>query len=165
MNNQILSEEKIEKILKRLAFQIIENNFLESEIVLVGISGQGMQMARNLKEFMYSIRPEIKSTVCELFIDKHQPVRSDIKMDTDLKKLEDSVIVLVDDVLNTGRTTAYALSYLLQLSLKKLETAVLVNRQYTRFPVAATYSGISLSTTLDDHIEVKLDKEVGAYLY
>ncbi len=165
MNNQILSEEKIEKILKRIAFQIIENNFLESEIVLVGISGQGMQMARNLKEFMYSIRPEIKSTVCELFIDKHQPVRSDIKMDTDLKKLEDSVIVLVDDVLNTGRTTAYALSYLLQLSLKKLETAVLVNRQYTRFPVAATYSGISLSTTLDDHIEVKLDKEVGAYLY
>ena len=165
MNNQILSEEKIEKILKRIAFQIIENNFLESEIVLVGISGQGMQMARNLKEFMYSIRPEIKSTVCELFIDKLQPVRSDIKMDTDLKKLEDSVIVLVDDVLNTGRTTAYALSYLLQLSLKKLETAVLVTRQYTRFPVAATYSGISLSTTLDDHIEVKLDKEVGAYLY
>jgi pyrimidine operon attenuation protein/uracil phosphoribosyltransferase len=165
MNNQILSQEKIDKILKRIAFQVIENNFQEESICLVGISGQGYQMALRLKQLIPSIKSDITVEVFELYIDKAKPVREDIHLNTELEQLRDQVVIIVDDVMNTGRTEIYALAYLLQLSLKKVETAVLVNRQHTRFPVAATYSGISLSTTLDDHIEVKLEDEVGAYLY
>ena len=131
----------------------------------MGISGQGMRMTQFLQSFIQEIKPDLTIHIHELFIDKNQPVWSEIHIDTELKNLQKGVVVIIDDVMNTGRTTAYALSYLLQISLKKLETAVLVNRQYTRFPVAATYSGISLSTTLDDHIEVRLENEVGAYLF
>ena len=165
MSSQILSQDKIDKILKRIAFQVVENNFQESAICLVGITGQGYQMALRLKELIAAIKPEVSLSTYELFVSKENPVRKDIHLNVPLDQLQDQVVVVVDDVMNTGRTQAYALGYLLQLSLKKVETAVLVNRQHTRFPIAATYSGISLSTTLDDHIEVRLENEVGAYLY
>ena len=165
MSNQILSQEKIEKILKRIAFQVIENNFHESELTLVGINGQGYHMALRLRELISTITDSIKIDLVELFINKEKPVRKDIHLNVPIEQLTDQVVIVVDDVMNTGRTQAYALGYLLQLSLKKVETVVLVNRQHTRFPIAATYSGIALSTTLDDHIEVKLEDHVGAYLY
>ena len=165
MNNQILSHEKIEKILKRIAFQVVENNFHESQLCLVGITGQGYQMAIRLKELISTINSSMSVEIFELFIDKGKPERKDIKLSADSERLVDQVVIVVDDVMNTGRTQAYALGFMLQHSLKKVETVVLVNRQHTNFPIAATYSGIALSTTLDEHIEVKLENEVGAYLY
>ena len=165
MNNQILSRQKINDILKRIAFQIVENNFAEEEIYLIGIVGQGVSMARELQQMVVGIRPGLRVSLQELTIDKANPIQSDIRLDIDLSALSGGVAVLIDDVMNTGRTTSYALSYLLQVPLKKVETAVLVNRQYTRFPISVTYSGFGLSTTPDEHIEVRLEGEVGAYLY
>lgn len=122
-------------------------------------------MARQLKELLQDIKPELKVLSWELHIDKTSPKFEDISMDNALDDLRGKAVVVVDDVMNTGRTQAYAISYLLKGDPSKLETAVLVNRQHTKFAVAATYSGISLSTTLDEHIEVRLENEVGAYLY
>jgi pyrimidine operon attenuation protein/uracil phosphoribosyltransferase len=165
MSSQILTSLRINKILKRIAFQVLENNFEASEICLVGINGQGHNMARQLKELVQDIKPELKVLSWELHIDKTSPKFEDISMDNALDDLRGKAVVVVDDVMNTGRTQAYAISYLLKGDPSKLETAVLVNRQHTKFAVAATYSGISLSTTLDEHIEVRLENEVGAYLY
>ena len=165
MSNQILSKDKIDRILKRIAYQIIENNFQEQHLSLVGITGQGFQMALRLQSLIQEIAADLEVEVFELLLDKSAPAREDVRLSVDILTLRDKVVIVIDDVMNTGRTQAYAVGYLLQLSLKKLETAVLVNRRHTKFPIAATYSGIALSTTLDEHIEVRLEDQIGAYLY
>ncbi len=71
---------------------------------------------------------------------------------------------MVDDVLNTGRTLAYAMKLFTNVEIKKIEVAVLVNRSHTLFPIVPTYSGYELATTLTDHVEVKLGKSGSVYL-
>jgi len=164
-HSQILSAEKIGNILNRIAIQIIESNFYESELVLVGIQGQGYKMAAQLKTILEKQSISFRINLVELKIDKFNPVAADIKLIGDLFLLDGKSIVIVDDVMNTGRTQAYGLAYILQANVKKVETAVLVNRSHTAFPISATYSGISLSTTIDDHIEVRIEGEQGAFLY
>ncbi len=163
--NIILSEEKIFKILKRIAVEIVENNFDSKNVVLVGITNQGYKMAQRLKKEISKSRWSVNCSLQKLEIDKSDPVSGEVKLDCDPAVLHGKTVVVVDDVMNTGRTQAYALSYILKASVKKVETAVLVNRSHTAFPIHVTYSGIELNTTIDDHIEVKLEKEVGAYLY
>lgn len=165
VHNQILTENKVKNILKRMAFEIVENNYQESQLFLVGIVGQGVSMASILKKELKKIRKDLKVELLTLSVDKKDPVHSDIQLNKDLSILTDGSIIIVDDVMNTGRTQAYGLSYLMKSTPKKVETAVLVNRSHTSFPISVTYSGIALSTTLDNHIEVKLEEEVGAYLY
>jgi len=79
--------------------------------------------------------------------------------------LEDISVVVVDDVLNTGSTLMYAVKYLLEVPLIQLNTAVLVNRNHKKYPVKADFKGISLSTNLNEHVEVIFSgKETGVYL-
>src|SRR5690606_37355318 len=98
-------------------------------------------------------------------IDKAAPQQSEITLDCDVKEIRKKCIVLVDDVLNTGRTFAYGMKPFLNTEVKKIEIAVLVNRSHTHFPVYPQYTGYQLATTLKDHVEVKLDKsEFAVYL-
>jgi pyrimidine operon attenuation protein / uracil phosphoribosyltransferase len=99
-------------------------------------------------------------------LDKSAPQQSDIVLDCDLKEIKKKVIVLVDDVLNTGRTFAYGMKPFLNTEVKKIETAVLVNRSHTLFPIYPQYTGYQLSTTLKEHVEVRLSKDdSGVYLH
>lgn len=162
--NQILTAKKVNNILKRMAFEIIENNYLESRIFLVGIQGQGMIMSELLKKELLHIKPGLDIQVQTLEIDKNDPVHSEVKISEPLENLADQSVIIVDDVLNTGRTLAYGLSFLMKSDPKSIQTAILVNRSHTSFPIMVTYSGIALSTTLDDHILVDLENNIGAYL-
>ena len=163
--NLILSESRIRHIVKRIAFEIVENNYDSGEVVLVGIQGQGLKLAEHLKKQIRSIDSSFKCEVMELMIEKSNPRIAQISINKDLETVKGRSIVLVDDVMNSGRTQAHALSYILQTSVKKFETAVLVNRSHKRYPISATYSGIELSTTIDEHIEVVLEGETAVYLY
>lgn len=163
--NQILSAGQIERILDRIAIQILENNFEAKAVELVGINGQGFQMAKKLVEKLSKQEKGFTVGLTELFVDKQNPVAADIKLDKPLEVLNDKSIILIDDVMNTGRTQAYSLAYIMKAKVLKVETAVLVNRSHTRFPISATFSGISLSTTIDEHIEVRLEQNPGAFLY
>ncbi len=163
--NLILGEDRINKIIKRIAYQIIEGNHKYKKIVVLGINGQGEILADLLSKEVESIRPALECQVEQLKIDKAKPKFSDIELSCSLQELSNRSVVVVDDVMNTGRTQSYALSFILQSPVKKVETAVLVNRSHKAFPISATYSGISLSTTIDEHIQVELDKETAAYLY
>ncbi len=165
MHNLILSESKISKILDRISIEILENNIDEDNIIFVGISGQGAIMAETLRTNFEKQGTSHHLSTATLQIDKSNPQFEDISIDIDTDSIKDAVLIVVDDVLNTGRTQAYSLSYLMQYSPGKVETAILVNRSHTSFPISVTYSGIALSTTIDNHIEVKLESEVGAYLY
>ena len=162
----ILSEDKIERILKRMSIQIFENNLGVSKIVLVGINGQGYQMAIRLQKIFESIDDmSLTCDLAELIINKKNPTEGEISLSIDLNQLNDQTVVLIDDVMNTGRTQAYGIKFLLRAAIKKLETAILVDRRHKMFPVSTSYCGLALSTTLEEHVEVSFDSGRGAFVY
>jgi pyrimidine operon attenuation protein/uracil phosphoribosyltransferase len=146
-----------------MAYEIYEHNFQEKSIVIAGIEGQGYVLAKLLAKEVETISP-LKITLVKVSIDKLAPQQSDVALDTDPKTLKKKCIILVDDVLNTGRTFAYGLKPFLDIEVKKIEVAVLVNRSHTLFPVYPQYTGYELSTTIRDHVEVNLGKDIAVYL-
>jgi pyrimidine operon attenuation protein/uracil phosphoribosyltransferase len=161
----ILSRTQTLQKIKRIAYEVYENNFQEEEIILAGIYDKGYLFAKLLQQELTAISP-IKSVLVKVSLDKMAPLQSDIYLDCDTDMLRNKVIVLLDDVLNTGRTLAYSLKPFLNVEIKKLHTAVLVDRNHKQFPIAADYIGYALSTTIQEHIEVVLEdnERFGVYL-
>ncbi|SOE22461.1 pyrimidine operon attenuation protein / uracil phosphoribosyltransferase [Spirosomataceae bacterium TFI 002] len=151
---------------KRMGYEILENNFDQKEIVLVGIDGEGFRLAELLLETLTQVTDK-KVEIARVIFDKKAKTQPDIKIESEIDTFKNKTIIMIDDVLNTGRTIAFALRPFLSIPLKKIEVAVLVDRDHLIFPVSAKYIGYSLSTTLREHIKVKLsDKnDVGVYLY
>ena len=159
----ILDARQVQQKIKRMAFEIFEHNFKEKGIIIAGIDGQGYMLAKLLAKNVESISPlEIK--LVKVSLDKLVPQQSEVTLDCDLKELKKKCIVLVDDVLNTGRTFAYGMKPFLTIEVKKIETAVLVNRSHTLFPIYPQYTGYELATTIKDHVEVSLGNETAVYL-
>lgn len=163
--NLILTHVQVRQILRRIAFEIYENNFDEKHIVLVGIYDKGYLIAERIQEELDRIVEGTKTSLVRLDIDKEHPVSSDVKLDIAKEKLNNKAIILVDDVLNTGKTVAHSLKALLEVEVKKIETAVLVNRSHKAFPISANYKGYELSTAIDEHVDVRLGEDAGVYLY
>ena len=74
------------------------------------------------------------------------------------------MVVVVDDVVKSGKTLMYASQYFLNLKIKKLMTAILIDRNYKKYPIKGDVVGLSLSTTLKDHVKVELGKNESVYL-
>lgn len=159
----ILDSAQVKQKIRRMAYEIYEHNFNEKVIVIAGIDGQGYMLARLLIKEVESISP-IKTILVKLTLDKSAPQQSDVTLDCNIKDLQKKCVILVDDVLNTGRTFAYGLKPFLSIEVKKIETAVLVNRSHTLFPIYPQYTGYELATTIRDHIEVTLGKETAVYI-
>jgi len=153
----ILDKVQTAQKIRRIAFEIIENNHREKQIVLVGIWNKGYSFAQALTKELNSVS-DIDIRLVKLSLEKELPTQSEITLDCELKQLENKSIVLFDDVLNTGRTMAYSLKPFLNIKVKKIETAVLVNRSHPTFPISSTYTGYELSTTINDHVEVEVNK-------
>jgi pyrimidine operon attenuation protein/uracil phosphoribosyltransferase len=163
--NLILKEKQVSQMIKRIAYEIFERNFQEEEMVIAGIEEKGYVFARLLSSELEKISP-FKLTLVKVILDKYLHSQSEINLDIDAESLKNKCIVLTDDVLNTGRTLAYSLKPFLNIDIKKLEIAILVNRGHKLFPVSADYYGYELSTTLKEHIEVILQGEkAGVYLH
>jgi len=160
----ILDGKQVKQKLRRMAFEIYEHNFKEKNIVLAGIEGQGYVLATLLARELETVSPlEVK--LVKINIDKLAPQQSEITLDCEVKEIKKKCIVLVDDVLNTGRTFTYGMKPFLDIEVKKIETAVLVNRGLVLFPIHSQYTGYELSTTIKDHVEVRLGKEMAVYLH
>lgn len=159
----ILDASQVKQKIRRMAYEIYEHNFKEKTIVIAGIEGQGYVLAKLLAKEVESISP-VKTTLVKVSLDKSAPQQTDVVLDKEIKELKKKCIILVDDVLNTGRTFAYGLKPFLNIEVKKIEIAVLVNRSHTLFPVYPQYTGYELSTTIRDHVEVNLGKEIAVYL-
>lgn len=158
----ILKEDIIAKKLKRLALEIVENNLQEKELIFVGIQTTGVIVAKWL-QLLIAKQSEMKVELLTMKMDKHLP--KDITLSKDLN-FDDKVIIIIDDVTNSGRTLLYAMKPFLLYHPKKVQTLVLVERSHSQYPVSANYKGISLATTLQERIivEVKDERIVGAYL-
>lgn len=163
--NKVLNHIQVKQKIRRIAFEIHENNFQEKHIVLAGIFDKGYTLAKLLQQQLELIS-DAKIILVRIDLDKLAPTQSEIKLDYELEKLTKLPVILIDDVLNTGRTMAYSLKPFLNIVVKKIETAVLVNRSLTQFPISCKYTGYELSTTIDDHVEVILDnKEMRIFLH
>ncbi|QSE98453.1 phosphoribosyltransferase family protein [Fulvivirga lutea] len=154
----VLDNKQVNQKIRRMAFQIFENNFNEKEIVLAGIKNKGYILAQLLQEQLNEIA-SFKTRLVGVSLDKEAPTQSNISLDCDEKEVKNKTIILIDDVSNTGRTMAYSLKPFLNIKVKKLETSVLVNRSHTQFPISIKYSGFELATTIKEHVEVLLEKE------
>lgn len=161
--NLILDAHQIHQKIKRIAVEIYEHNFKEKSIVVAGIEGQGHILAKLLVKEVRQISP-LEVMLVKVRLDKLAPQQSEVTLDCDIKLLKKKCIILVDDVLNTGRTFAYGMKPFLDIEVKKIETAVLVNRSHTLFPIYPQYTGYGLTTTIEDHVEVYLGKEPAVYL-
>ena len=163
LGNKIKDGLAIKSSVKRIAYQIYENNIDEKSVVIVGIGNPG-KIFRNL------IGDSIKS-ICDLnliFVSltiKKKKLLNVVESDISLEEIKNKSIIIVDDVLNTGSTLIYAVSYFLKIPVKKIQTAVMVNRNHKKFPIKADFKGISLSTSVNEHISVILEgNEIGIYL-
>jgi pyrimidine operon attenuation protein/uracil phosphoribosyltransferase len=161
----ILTRKQTLQKIKRIAFEVYENNFQEEEIILAGIYDKGYLFAKLLQQELSAISP-LKSILVKVSLDKLAPLQSEIQLDCDTGLLRNKVVILLDDVLNTGRTLVYSLKPFLNVEIKKLRTAVIVDRNHKQFPISADYVGYALSTTIQEHIEVVLEENerFGVYL-
>ena len=149
----ILDKERIDYKLRRMAFEIWEHNSNETAITLVGIEKGGRIVAENLANMIREVSP-LQVELVPININKKNPLNYAIDFDTDLTK---KAVILVDDVINSGKTMIYSLQALLCYDMKKLMVAVLVDRKHKSFPIASDIVGHSVSTTLQDHIEVETE--------
>ena len=160
----ILDKKDIHQKIIRIAYEILENNYDEDEIHLIGIKENGYLFAEKIYKYLKGIT-KIKVSLNAISLDKGSPADENLQFDFDPKSLRDKVVILVDDVGNTGRTLCYALKPFLSYLPKKIEVAVLVDRKHKSFPVTADYVGLSLSTTMKEHVTVQFtSKKEEAYL-
>ena len=162
--NKILDQENIKNATRRIAFQIYESNIDLKEIYLVGISSNGIIISNRIGDYLKKIS-KIDVNQIQLEMDKLNP-RNKIKISTEVKYLKNKTIIIIDDVLNSGSTLLYAVNSFLSVPLNKIQTVVLVNRNHKKFPIKADFKGISLSTSIKEHIKVVLGspKEEGVFL-
>ncbi len=158
METQVLSHLQIEQKINRIAFQIIENNFEESKLFIGGITGKGSLLAKRIMEVL-SQNSDIILEFFTVTVDKQNPLNKPVETSIDVTKFENGVVILVDDVLNSGSTMQYALVKLLEVATKRIKTVALVDRRHRRYPVKCDFVGLTLSTTLKDRVEVQVENE------
>lgn len=162
---KILNETQIKQKIKRLAFEILEQNYDEDEIILAGINNNGMYFGQLLLRQLKKIA-KVPVELSSIKINPAAPLAEEITFEHPVDDLDGKVIIIVDDVANTGRTIYYATKPLLEVVPKRIEAAVLVDRQHKSFPIRVDYVGISLATTLMEDIDVQIKNvdEMAVYL-
>ena len=156
--NNIIAAKK----LQRMAYEIAERNTEGTELILAGIKDNGYIIAQKIKLLLESIYIE-KVSVIAVTLDKKNPKEIQIDGAYDINN---KVLILVDDVANSGKTLTYVLKPFLEFYPEKIQTLVLVERTHKLFPITADYVGLSVATTLQEHIIVEvINGEIsGAYL-
>lgn len=158
----ILDQSGTEQKLKRMAYEILEDNGMNEEIILAGIRSNGYVLALRISVLLEEISGK-KIKVMGITLDKRHP--KDIAIDGNLD-VNGKVLIIIDDVSNSGKTLTYALKPFLDQYPSKIQTLVLVQRSHKKYPVHPDYVGLSLSTFLHEHIfvEVSEEKITGAYV-
>lgn len=150
----ILNQEQIRKKTVRIAYQLLEDNFEEESLVLVGIAERGYVFAQRLKSMLESIS-SLNIQLIKVTIDKRSRTLN-ATTNVPVEQAANKTVVLVDDVLNSGRTLAYGMGIFFNVPLKKMRTVVLIDRSHHKFPIFSDFSGLRLSTILKEQVQVNL---------
>ena len=159
----VLDHDRVQRKLTRIVHQLHEEYHAEKGIVIVGVVPRGLMLARRLAAGLTEATDLLVDLV-ELRLDKDAPLERPAHLSVEPATLRDRVVVLVDDVLMSGRTLMHAASFLVQVPLRKLTTVVLVDRRHRTYPIRADIVGLTLSTTLQEHISVELGTKDRVYL-
>ena len=152
---QLLNQHQIKQKIERLAYQILEQNYEEEEIILIGINNNGLGFAKLLHARLNKLA-DMPIKLTSVRLNPANPLAEDISIGMPLEQLDGKTIIIVDDVANTGRTIFYATRPLMTIIPKKIEVAVLVDRKHKSFPVKVDYMGLSLATTVQENIDVQI---------
>jgi len=155
---QILNEKQIIQKIHRIGMEIQEQNHAENEVILAGINHKGFKFAGLLFDSILKGNPIIKPELTRIHINPADPLSSDIIIEKNIQELSGKVVIVIDDVCNTGRTIFYSFKALMETLPKKVQIAVLVDRKHKMFPIQVDYFGMSLATTLKENIEVSLEE-------
>jgi len=150
--NYILSPEVAAKKLRRMAFEILENNYGETEFILAGIRENGTAIAHIIQDLLREISG-LNTELITVSLNKKDPGEVPLSPRSDMSN---QVIILIDDVCSSGKTLLYTIKPFLDLHPKKIQTLVLVERSHNTFPVKPDYVGLSVATTLQEHIYVEV---------
>lgn len=152
----IINGEKTAQKIIRISYEILEHNFDEKELILVGIANRGYKVAEKILETLQKIAPDTDFKLHSLALNKEDIYDFDkLAFSANIDDLSGKTVIVIDDVLNSGKTLMYAVKYILRAKVKKLNTAVLVDRRHRSFPIRADFAGLTLSTTILDHIYVE----------
>jgi pyrimidine operon attenuation protein/uracil phosphoribosyltransferase len=161
----VLPHKKVQQKVQRIAHQIVEENFNQSQIILIGIKNRGFEFAQQLFSIIQNIEGAPTPSLESISLSKDNLTESNIILSIDMKKLDNKCVVLIDDVLNSGKTLMYATRHILNADVAKLSTAVLVDRKHRKYPIRADIAGLTLSTTVQEHISVQFENgETNVYL-
>lgn len=164
MQDLILSSEKCNARLQRMALEILERTHGNEKVFVAGIRNSGFNLATIVCSYLSSFSGRTWD-VYSVKLDKVNPLQSEVETNLDGNALTGAILILVDDVQNSGKTMMYAIRHFLQFPLQSVQTCVLVDRSHNRFPVRPDYVGLSLSTTLQEHVSVEVvGNEVKVYL-
>lgn len=152
----ILSNKQVSQRLNRLAWQIYEHCSHEQEIILAGIGRNGYTLAARIGKLVESISP-LKAKVTHVDLNKDAPLEHPIKVEVSAEECRDKTVLVIDDVSNSGKTLMYGVKPFLEYPVRSILTLVLVDRDHNRYPVKTNFVGLSLATTLQEHISVVLD--------
>ena len=159
----ILDPERMQRVMQRMAWQIIERHLHQDEILLVGVSNSGYALAKRLHALL-KIHFDGTVHLAEISINKRNPAEGPTVCALQPSDVKGKNVVIIDDVLNTGATLIYAVHYFLSAPLKQLSTVVLIDRNFKKFPIKAYIKGLSLSTSFQDRVEVDFTAPEAVYL-
>ena len=160
-SRRILTQDEVNRKLNRLVYQLIEDQHnIDAPFLLAGISGNGSILARRIGDLLGQRAPHHACEHLEIQVDKKKPTAESTTL-VGNAQLEGRTVTLVDDVLNTGRTMAFAMLPFMARKIDRLRMMVLVNRDHLSFPLAPDYVGMSLATQHNEHIEVVFDQHSG----
>ncbi len=161
----ILDQDDINRKIERISYEILEQNDGEQEIILAGIRQKGFVFAQRLESCLRQAG-NFSIILTDLQLQKHNPVISEILMGIDPSSVNNKVVIVCDDVANTGKTLLYAMKPFLDFAPKRIQIAVLIDRQHKVYPVSPDFVGLSLSTNMQEHITVEIGTgmEEGVYL-
>ncbi|HRG58086.1 MAG TPA: phosphoribosyltransferase family protein [Bacteroidia bacterium] len=149
----ILNHQQIQQKINRMAYQLFEHNFNESEIILAGIEQRGYLLAQRIQQVLAGFSNQ-KVTLLSIEVEKDTPYQTFQGKEIDSEIFKNKVVIVIDDVLNSGKTLIYGVNQFLHAPVKKIATLVLIDRNHKRFPINADYVGLSLATTLKQNIKV-----------
>jgi pyrimidine operon attenuation protein/uracil phosphoribosyltransferase len=159
MPSLILDSHQVHQKLERIALEILERTSEHDHVLLAGIQSSGFAVARLIARYLKSFSQK-DLTVYSVQLDKTQPLNHPVVTNISSEILPKATLIIIDDVQNSGRTLSYALMYFLQFPVYSVQTCVLIDRRHNKFPVKPDYIGLSLSTTLQEHVEVLVDGDV-----
>ncbi|MEF9989398.1 MAG: bifunctional pyr operon transcriptional regulator/uracil phosphoribosyltransferase PyrR [Christensenellaceae bacterium] len=162
MDKTIMDEQTMQRTLRRLAHQIIENTKGAQDLVFIGIKRRGVTIAKKVAQYINEIENvcipigtlDISFYRDDLSKSSSQPVVNETNIDFDVTAKK---IVLVDDVLNTGRTARAAMDAIMDMGRPTfIKFAVLIDRGHRELPIRADFVGKNVPTSIDEIVSVKV---------